>query len=368
MHKRDLFPKIISHLPKKQITLIVGSRQVGKTTLMRQVMDSVQSRGENAIFITLEKPDILASLNAHPENLFTVIPPLPDGQKTFLFIDEIQYLDNPSNFLKLLYDLYADRLKLIVSGSSSFYIDRKFKDSLAGRKRVFRMRPMSFNEFLRFHEHGELTAIIKQGKPVSLVHTKEIDRFLGEYLVYGGYPEVVLEGDHEEKKLLLAELANSYVRKDAFESRLSAPDAYLLLLKVLAGQVGQLMNANELGRDFGMNRLTVKNYLHVMQKSFHITLLRPFYANKAKELKKMPKVFFNDLGLRNFFVNDFSPLPMRADKGELLENAVYCFLIQHFSDEDIRFWRTQDKHEVDFIIAGRFALEVKYSGHQYREK
>ena len=145
MH-RFIFSKLKSHLTKKPITLLVGARQTGKTTLMYQLMEDLKAAKERTFFLTLEDSKILEQLNHHPEYLFQLIPPLDNTQKNFVFIDEIQYLNNPSNFLKYHYDLYRQNLKFIVSGSSGFYINDKFKDSLAGRKRIFNLPTFSFEE------------------------------------------------------------------------------------------------------------------------------------------------------------------------------------------------------------------------------
>ncbi len=144
------------------------------------------------------------SLDENPKNLFKLIPPLSD-KRMFLFIDEIQYLKDPSNFLKYHYDLYQNSLKFIVTGSSSFYIDRKFRDSLAGRKRIFELSTLTLAELLHFRGRDDLIPYLNAGN-VPMVYEDEIRKYFYEYLIYGGYPEVVLEKNLEEKALLLREL------------------------------------------------------------------------------------------------------------------------------------------------------------------
>ena len=159
----------------------------------------------------------------------------------------------------------------------------------------------------------------------------------------------------------MSEIANSYVKKDALESALKHPDAYLTILQVIADRIGKLLNTNDIAKDFGFNHLTVDYYLKLMQKSFHIVKLKPFYRNLTKELRKMSKVFFMDLGLRNYFIGNFDPLALRDDRGDLLENFVLRRFIEKYSEEDIKYWRTQKKQEVDFIIQDKTAYEVKFS-------
>ncbi|MCK5156413.1 MAG: ATP-binding protein [Spirochaetales bacterium] len=366
--KRFLFSEIEDHLNHKQITLLLGARQVGKTTLLRQIYSLHKNNGEFVFFLSLEDPDILSTLNASPKNLFKVIPPLSD-KRMILFIDEIQYLDNPSNFLKYHYDLYQSKLKFVVTGSSSFYIDRKFTDSLAGRKRIFELPTLSLAEIFHFKQRDELVPYLNKGS-VPVIYRDEIRSIFYEYLLYGGYPEVVLEKSLKDKTELLKELRDSYAKKDAVEANLRNLDAYLHLMKLIAFQTGSLLNKHSLSQDTAIDNKSIDDYLTVMRKSFHIHLLRPFYSNISSELRKMPKLYFADLGLRNSLVNDFRPIGIREDKGSLLENYVYLLLRRKFSEEYIHFWRTQKKHEVDFIVqkddGSSSAFEVKYNESRFR--
>lgn len=303
----------------------------------------------------------LNAFNEHPKNLFQFIP-LPDPDQTvFIFIDEVQYLRDPSNFLKLIYDEYAPQVKLIVSGSSSFYIDRKFKDSLAGRKRIFLLPTMGFREFLYFKNFENIMDYVHSDFLPKL-YLSDLKALLSEYLVYGGYPNVVTHSSVEEKKAVLKELALSYVKKDIEDAALRFPHIYLNILKTIAKQTGRLLNTNTISKNFNIQRNTVEFYLYVMEKSFHIGLLKPYYQSAATELRKMRKAYFLDLGLRNWFANNFTPVLVRNDRGELLENYIFRLLADTYDiDWDVNYWRTQKRHEVDFIIQGSWAVEVKFS-------
>ncbi len=364
MKKRFIFSDLKDHLVKPQITILIGARQTGKTTLLRQLSDGLQKEREPTEFISLEDPFILAELNKHPDKLFEFIQPLNDIKKTNIFIDEIQYLDDPSNFLKYHFDLYKDKIKLIVSGSSSFYIDKKFKDSLAGRKKIFNILTLSFEELLYFKDKTDLLEMVKSGK-IPLLYRKEIDKLVFEYLLYGGYPDVVLANNLENKRQILKELANSYVKKDAIEAKIKLPDLYLKMMITLSAQIGSLVNTNKLSANFQIDNSTVNLYLRLMRQSFHVSLINPFFNNRPKELRKMSKIYFNDLGLRNYFIDNFDPIGIRNDKGALFENFVFRRFLDHCDDDEIRYWRTQKKQEVDFIIKGKQAFEVKYSEDQF---
>jgi len=352
---RDLTLKIKKYLKKDEILLIIGARQVGKTTLLHQVEEILNKENETVYFLDLEDPDYLTLLNKSPKNLFKIFP-FDLKRKSFLLIDEIQYLDNPSNFLKYFYDQYKEKIKLIASGSSAFYLDKKFKDSLAGRKRIFYLFTLSFREFLRFKNEEELSK--KDFSNLTLSEKEKIEFYYQEYLTFGGYPRVVLF-PFEEKEEILKDIVYSYIKKDIYEANIRSDEIFYKLFKILASQVGNLVNSSELAATLGISKTAVDNYLYVMQKSFHIRLISPFHKNLRKELTKMPKVYFLDLGLRNFLVKNFKSFSEREDKGQLLENALFRQLIEKYDFEEIKFWRTVNKQEIDFIVDEKEAFEVK---------
>jgi Predicted ATPase (AAA+ superfamily) len=287
-----------------------------------------------------------------PKNIFQVLP-LDLKKKTFIFIDEIQYLKDPTNFLKYLDDQYQEKLKLIVSGSSAFYIDRRFKDSLVGRKKIFYVYPASLKEFFAFKGFE----FDKPYSKLTLVEKDQYKKLFFEYLVYGGYPRVILS-PFEEKKEVLRDLLYSYIKKDVYEGGVRQEDVFYRLLKILASQIGNLVNQFELSLTLGVSKTAIENYLYLMQKSFHLCLIRPFFKNIRKELTKMPKIYFYDLGLRNFLVNNFQPFLMRDDQGALLENYFFHLFLEEKYPDEIKFWRTTEGQEVDFIMDNT-AYEVK---------
>lgn len=365
--QRKLFPILVSQLADKEFAIITGARQTGKTTLLQQLYGYLKQDQQEVTMITLEDPSILSRLNQHPENIFEFALILP-GKKIYLLIDEAQYLDNPSNFLKLLYDKYHDKLKIIATGSSAFYIDRKFKDSLAGRKHLFELYTLDFDEFLSFRSGNddlaeELNRIRKSIRYTSS-RRNELRVLFQEYLTYGGYPAVVLAPDHQKKNELLKELTGSFLKRDIIESNVQEQDKFYRLVLILAQQTGSLVNINELSRLLSLSVTAVENYIYILQKCFHIRLLKPFYRNIRKELTKMPKVYFHDLGFRNALLTQFTPLELRIDKGQVVENYAYIQLRNLYGNDLLRYWRTADGHEIDFIISKSFmkgeALEVKF--------
>lgn len=365
---RKLYAGIMSHLDSHEVTVIAGPRQTGKTTLLNQLASYLNGKGEYVVFLTLEDHSILARLNNHPENIFDFV--LKDEtRRAYILMDEIQYLSDPSNFLKLLYDKYAGSMKFVVTGSSAFYIDLKFKDSLAGRKRIFELYTLSLDEFLEFRMGNDVLVkelnsmrIQPQYRPAAI---NEIKSLYNEYLTFGGYPAVVLANDPKEKLLILKDLLNSFVKRDIQESNISDPDKFYRLMLLLAHQTGSLTNMHELSLTLKLSVTAVDNYLYVLRKCYHITFLKPFHGNIRKELTKMPKAYFQDLGLRNILLNQFNPVFQRIDRGELAENYAFIRLRELYTPENLFFWRTSDRNEVDFIVRNNSdtgeAIEIKYN-------
>ena len=219
---------------------------------------------------------------------------------------------------------------------------------------------MNFNEFLEFNGETEM-AEAKPAKKLTSYYQTKLLKLWEQYIIYGGYPKVALAREEELKKILIEDIGSSYIKKDALEAGIKNTEKYYALIKILAGQTGQLMNSQELANTLNIAHKTVEEYLYIMARSYQLAFIRPFYKNLRKELTKMPKAYFYDLGLRNFFLDDFSSLDKRPDKGAYLENLVFTeFLKRGDSLDKIKYWRTQDKKEVDFII-GREAYEIKYN-------
>jgi len=359
---RDVTLEAEKQLVGDEVLLFIGPRQAGKTTILKQLENSLQKRQKPVYFLNLEDPDYLTLLNKSPKNLFKIFT-LDLGKKNFVIIDEVQYLDNPSNFLKYFYDEYGGRIKILASGSSAFYLDKKFKDSLAGRKKIFNVKTLSFREFLRFK--GEELLAKRNFRDLSLSDCDKATRHYHEFVVYGGYPRVVL-APLSEREEILRDIAYSYIKKDIFEANIRQDEVFYRLLKLLAVQVGNLVNASELANTLGVSKTSIDNYLYVMRKSFHINLVRPFFRNARKEITKMPKIYFGDLGLRNFLVSNFSSFEMRSDKGQLLENATFRQLLESFGEDSIKFWRTNQGQEIDFVAKGKQAFEVKVDPGQFK--
>jgi len=367
MFEREIEKNILENISNEKILLILWARQVWKTTILKKMKLFLTDKKEETFYINLEDPFFLEKLNQHPKNIFEIIWIWKN--KKYVFIDEIQMLDNPSNFLKLIYDEYKDNLKLIVSWSSAFYIDKKFNDSLAWRKKIFYVYTLNFREFLIFKRREDLKNQLVSKKILDY-YKKDLINYYKEYITYWWYPELVLLEKIEDKKEYLKSIANSYIKKDIFEANIEYQDKYYFILKILSSQIGSLLNINEIANTINLPSSTVERYIYIMKKSFHISTIKPFYEkNIRKELTKMPKVYFFDLWIRNYFINNFENIDIRLDKWELIENLVFKNLLTIYNFDDIKFWRTQNKNEVDFILEqDKKAIEVKFDINKFNIK
>ena len=373
--QRHIHSEIKKHLEKTEYAILIGARQTGKTVLIRELFKELKERALRVYYLTFENIEVLKEVNKHPENIFkfTERPANPldndseEKERIYIIIDEVQYADDPSGFLKYMYDTYLENLKIIATGSSAFYIDKKFKDSLAGRKHIFKLNRLNFIEFLEFKDRNDLSEelyISRKRVDYISIKKREILQFFDEFLVFGGYPAVVLEPDKEYKKHRLMEIRDSYIKRDVMEADIRNETDFFNLMSVLADQTGNLLNRNELSNTLGIHTNTLNNYIYVLEKCFHIDLINPFHKNVRKEITKMPKVYYQDTGLRNTMLNRFQPVDNRADKGALLENYVYLRLKEMAWPDQIRYWRTSEGHEIDFVITSDLytgeAFDVKF--------
>ena len=368
MIKRKLFKELVEHLPRKEISVIVGPRQAGKTTLMEMLRDRLIQEGERSLFLNLD----IEWDRPHFESQAALLQKIElelGKEKGVVFIDEIQRKENAGQFLKGLYDLKLP-YKIVVSGSGSLELKEKIHESLAGRKRLFELTTVSFEEFVDYKTdyryEGRLADFLRIEKETGL-------RLLAEYMNFGGYPNVVLAPDIGEKLRIIDEIYRSVLEKDiAILLKVAKTDAFGGLLKLMADQIGSLANFSEISSTLGLSHQTVKKYLAYAEKIFLIRLVHPFARNIRKEISKSPVPYFWDLGLRNYILGIFGRVETPSEMGGLFENLVFLLLNERirFQPAKLNFWRTTDKAEIDFIVEyGRrlFAVEAKYK-HIKQEK
>ncbi len=346
--ERSIYPNLVRHLSKREISLIIGPRQAGKTTLMLKLQEELNRQGTKTLFLSLDFERDLPSFQSQMSLLQRIELELGKGPGV-VFIDEIQRKENAGLFLKGLYDM-GIKWKLVVSGSGSLELKEKIYESLVGRKRVFKVYTLSLEEFTNFKTGYRYKGHLREFSQVLPTEARSI---LLEYMTFGGYPRVVLEETKEEKIATLDEIFSSYMEKDISHLlRVEKLQAYKTLIRVLASQTGRLLNLQELSSIVGVSLPTLNNYLEYAQKTFIISLVSPFYRNIKKEIRKSKTVYFHDLGLRNFILGYPARTLPPEEMGFLFQNLIFRILHEKYSmgNVELRYWRTTSKAEVDFVL------------------
>lgn len=362
---RNLLKDVVAHLESPEITLITGARQVGKTVLLQMLKDHLIENEkilpENIFYFNL---DIVKDWEFFQEQnqLIEFLKTRSRKNKIYLFVDEAQRVPDCARFFKGVYDAQLP-VKLILTGSSSLELKAGLKESLTGRKKTFSLFPFSFLEFLSA-KNKPLSEMLRSGTKISPLDRKTLISFFQEYTIWGGYPRVLLAESEKEKIDILAEIYTSYIEKDIvgfleIKNRI----AFSKLVRLLSGQIGQLVNINELSTVLKLDRATVERYLLALQETFVIRPVLPYYKNPRQEIIKQNKIYFSDTGLRNYSHEEFRPLTEREDAGLLFENSIFNEL-QLFLGifQKVRFWRTKQGAEVDFLILEKdnfLPLEIK---------
>ncbi len=348
---------------QKKYIILNGARQVGKTTLLQLIEKELRGAGvpdEKIFYLNLEDVQILDDLNQSPENLRKYI--LNSEGVNYFLIDEIQYLNKASNFLKHIYDKYAPEIKIITTGSSSLEFKAQLQDSLAGRKISFNVTSLDFEEFLSFRQFEFIKYLRKTEIPAEI--KRRFDEMLEEYLLYGGMPAVVLQPDTERKVQMLKEYVGTYINKDVRAiGKVQNISQFNAFIKVVASQIGNLLNIAELANTVNIPRRKVEQYMDILEHTFVVARIRPFHRNTRTQLTKMPKIYFLDVGVRNAIMHNFLEAENRSDAGELFENFVFLELLSATSLENIFFYRTVRQAEIDFVLQGSpgvSLIEVKY--------
>ena len=337
------------NLSNKKILGLVGSRQVGKSSLLYRLINHLINSGispEEIFYFNLDDLKLHELLN-----IVDFIQFIGTGKnRKYIFFDEIQRLENPGLFLKELHDLNLP-FKIIYSGSSQLEIKAKLKENLVGRARVIIINRLCLSEIMDF---------------ASPVTEKEA---LSHAMIYGTYPGVCLAESAMNRKLELKDIFQSYIEKDIIDFlKVKNTQAFNKLLILVAKQTGGLLNIDGLSKSLKLSRNTIEEYLNILEGTFIVKRVYPYYRNYKKELTKQPKIYFLDNGLKNFILSNFTALDKRTDTGELFENFILTELIKsdYYSMHKINFWRTTNQTEINFILqneSGLNALEVKWNKH-----
>ncbi len=359
--KRDIVDDIMRYINDSNIIVLHGARQVGKTYILYYIKDLLDKESRSTYYIDLEDSRFVDLLNQRVEDFilflqnegFEIEQIIEKNSKLYIFIDEIQYLDDPSKFLKLMVD-HHKYIKLIVSGSSSFDIKSKFSDSLVGRTINFDIFNLSFNEFLRFKN------VNYNLNKLSDIHLEKVIKLYKEYVLYGGYPQIVLENSIEKKERYLQQIIDTYVKKDIRDlTNIKDIRKFNNILKILAQQTGNLLNVNTLSVSCGISKETIENYLFILENTYIIKLVPPFSTNAKIEVIKAPKIFFYDTGLLQLL---WLKTLQKTILGNVFETSIFSELVKKYGFENINYWRTKNQEEIDFILTKKgeiIPIEVK---------
>jgi uncharacterized protein len=341
MIKRKLIGLIQKKLFKGKALIVIGARQVGKTTLVRDLVSLIELP---YVFLNCDEPDTQYILNRPSSTELKQII----GSKKVVIIDEAQRIPEIGITAKLFVDNFPDS-QLILTGSSSFDIANILNEPLTGRKFEFKLFPFSFSEL---SDNSSLA---------------EEKRLLDRRMIYGYYPDIVNNPTEEED--LLLELTSSYLYKDILSlGQLKKPMILDRLTQALALQIGSELSLNELSGTLGVDKNTVSRYIDLLEKTFVIFSLSSYSKNFRNELKKSIKIYFWDLGIRNAIIKNFNPLELRSDKGAMWENYVIAERMKYLSSigkkANTYFWRTVQHQEIDYIeeYGGKLnSYEIKWN-------
>jgi len=319
--------KIEKRFFKDKIIVIYGPRQVGKTTLVKHILNKYQGK---SLYLNCELLSVKQSLEiAEAAKLKSYF-----GNNKLVVLDEAQKITDIGAILKILIDTYSD-IQVIATGSSSFELADKTSEPLTGRVDQFILYPFSIEEISRKNNRFE------------------IDAKLENIMRLGSYPEVFYLGE-DEAKARLNEISSNYLYKDilSFE-RIKKSNLLIKLLQLLALQLGNEVSYHEIATQLGVSRLTIQKYIDLLEKSFVIFTLRAFSRNLRKEISKSIKIYFYDLGIRNSLIQNYNQIDIRNDIGALWENLMIIERIKRNSYHNIYankyFWRTYDKQEIDYL-------------------
>ena len=330
---------------KSKIVALYGARQVGKTTLVQKILEKYKN---DSLYLNCDEPDVREALtNKTSTELKSFI-----GSSRLVVIDEAQRIKNIGLTLKLFADNFPVT-QIIAIGSSSFELSGKISEPLTGRKIEFFLYPFSIEELEQIYSHLEM------------------DRLLEDRLIFGMYPGVIFAGPDREKRV--RELATSYSYKDVLAYQdIRNPELLEKLLQALALQIGSEVSYTELAQLLGVNKVTIANYIRILEQAYIVIQVGPFSRNIRNELKKKRKIYFVDLGLRNALINNLNPVSLRQDVGALWENFMVIERLKRNNNlgitANIYFWRTTAGKEIDYVedMGGRLSgYEFKWKKHNF---
>lgn len=370
--KRNIFIKLLKEASVPKVSIILGSRQTGKTTALEYLFETICGKKRyKGVFLDLDIYSSFEKISSYESaiNTFKLAGYNPEkGEKFYVFLDEFQRYKDLTIIIKNIFDHHKN-IKIYATGSSSVTIKHNVQESLSGRKIITYLFPLNFEEFLVFKKRENLLAELKNVSSLKgenlFASCKELFENLEEFMTFGAYPEVVLTDKKKDKIEILKSIFDLYVKKELVEY-LKIEKIYETkrLIQYLAVNNAQKIKYQNISQFVGFSQKTVKHYIEIIRETFLVAEIKPFFANRNKELVKIPKIYFIDMGVANFFTNNFNKLELRNDSPFLFENFILSeFIKSGFAEDDIKFWQDKNQNEVDFILekgAKTRAVEVKF--------
>lgn len=347
---RLIFDKIKPYFDSPEAIIITGMRRTGKTTVLNFIFDQIATK--NKIFLDLENPlnrKYFEEENYERIKISFEVLGVDFSQKSVIFLDEIQLVKNLPSVVKYFIDHY--KVKFFLTGSASFYLKNLFTESLAGRKYIFELFPLTFSEFLLFKESS--LKIPQNISEITKVNFEMISPLYEEYVLFGGFPGVVLKTNIEEKKKALEEIFTSFFQLEIlqlgdFRKNEMIRDLILLMIQ----RLGSKIDIQKISKELSISRSTLYEYLAFLEGTFLLKTIKPFSKGKNSEIRKMPKVYLCDTGLANYLVS--------LDFGLLFENSVFQNLRQK---GELNYYQRKTGVEIDFVLNKKVAYEVKLTPH-----
>jgi predicted AAA+ superfamily ATPase len=345
---RDIYEKIRPYFDSPEAIIVTGMRRTGKTTLLHLVFDQIKSK--NKLFLDLENPlnrKYFEETNYDRIKVSLEFLGIDFTGRPFIFLDEIQMVKNLPSVLKYFIDHY--HVKFFLTGSASFYLKNLFTESLAGRKYIFELFPLSFREFLLFKESA--LRIPETAIDITRPIYEAIRPLYDEYILFGGFPGVVLKSSAEEKRKALEEIFSSFFQLEILQlGDFRRNDVIRDLMLLLMQRLGSRLDIQRLSKELGISRPTLSEYISFLEGTYFIKRIRPFSSGKDFEIIKMPRVYVCDTGLANHLA--------RLDPGSLFENSIFQNL---GLKGELNYYQKKGGTEIDFIVDKSQAYEVKVS-------
>ncbi|ODS32612.1 MAG: hypothetical protein SCARUB_02264 [Candidatus Scalindua rubra] len=351
IYKRLIYDDIKKFIKSPEAIVITGMRRTGKTTLLQYISDQIKSK--NKLFLDMENP--LNRKYVEDENYESIKTSfeflgIDFNKKPYIFIDEIQFVNNIPSLVKYFIDHY--QVKFFLTGSVNFYLKNLFTESLSGRKFIFELFPLTFIEFLNFK--GNPIQLPDRPDNISKAIFSAVSPLYDEYISFGGFPGVVLKTNVEEKKKALEDIFTSFFQLEVMQlGHFRRNDVIRDLMLLFMQRTGSRLDIQKLSKELKVSRPTLNEYISFLEGTYFIKTIRPFSKGKSAEIKKMPKVYLCDTGIANHLAG--------LDMGHIFENSIFANLRLK---GELNYYQRKSGAEIDFILNKEIAYEVKLSPYQ----